>query len=151
VTFTNPMDVVKTRLQLQGELMRRGQFVKHYNGVFHGTYVIFKQEGTVNGLLGCGLKREIPLAGIVALQKGLTAAWMYQIAMNGTRLGSYDALKRLVASQGQGHEKMFFVQVALGAMSGVTGAFVGSPLFLIKTRLQSAGGLVGVQFAYSGM
>lgn len=35
-------------------------------------------------------------------------------------------------------------------MSGVVGAWTGSPFYLIKTRLQSAGGLVGAQHAYSG-
>ena len=45
VTVSNPLEVVKIRLQLQGELERRGHFVKHYNGVGHGLYTIARQEG----------------------------------------------------------------------------------------------------------
>src|SRR5690606_7348133 len=33
VTFSNPMEVVKTRLQLQGELQRSGVYVKQYKGL----------------------------------------------------------------------------------------------------------------------
>ena len=86
----------------------------------------------------------------MAMQKGLLSAYFYQIAMNGTRLGLFDSLKRI-------GEKSFLkeygtvLNVASGATSGVIGAFVGSPFFLIKTRLQSAGGLVGYQHAPSGL
>jgi len=45
VTVSNPFEVVKTRLQLQGELQRQGVYVKSYRGMFHGLYVIFVNEG----------------------------------------------------------------------------------------------------------
>lgn len=42
-----------------------------------------------------------------------------------------------------------FAMVLSGALSGVTGAFIASPLFLIKTRMQSKGiGAVGFQHDY---
>lgn len=40
--------------------------------------------------------------------------------------------------------------VVCGALAGVIGAAVGSPFYLIKTRLQSAGGAVGHQYTYKG-
>lgn len=45
VTVTNPLEVVKTRLQLQGELASKGQVKKTYTGVFQALGVIAKNEG----------------------------------------------------------------------------------------------------------
>jgi len=85
----------------------------------------------------------------LALQKGLLSAYCYQLAMNGTRLGLFDHLKRftlktpLVDYPG-------LANILCGATAGIVGAFVGSPFFLVKTRLQAAGGLVGHQHVYKG-
>jgi solute carrier family 25 protein 34/35 len=45
VTVTNPMEVVKTRLQLQGELAAKGQVKKVYTGVFQALRLIAVNEG----------------------------------------------------------------------------------------------------------
>ena len=45
VTVTNPLEVVKIRLQLQGELIRRGNFKVVYRNLPHGMYYISKHEG----------------------------------------------------------------------------------------------------------
>jgi hypothetical protein len=45
VTVTNPMEVVKTRLQLQGELAAKGQVKKIYTGVFQALRIIAVNEG----------------------------------------------------------------------------------------------------------
>ena len=45
VTVTNPMEVVKTRLQLQGELAAKGQVKKVYTGVFQALRIIAMNEG----------------------------------------------------------------------------------------------------------
>ena len=50
-TVTNPVDVTKVRMQLDGELAKqRGQFSKayserHYKGIFRGALTIAKEEG----------------------------------------------------------------------------------------------------------
>ncbi|EFA12302.2 RNA-directed DNA polymerase from mobile element jockey-like Protein [Tribolium castaneum] len=41
---SNPLDVFKTRIQLQGELKLRGQHEIHYKHALHAAYVIIKQE-----------------------------------------------------------------------------------------------------------
>lgn len=38
--FTNPLEVAKTRIQLQGELQARGQYPVHYRNVFHALFTI---------------------------------------------------------------------------------------------------------------
>jgi solute carrier family 25, member 34/35 len=55
VTVTNPMEVVKTRLQLQGELASKGQVKKIYTGVFQALRLIAIKEG-IKGL--CALSEE---------------------------------------------------------------------------------------------
>lgn len=70
--------------------------------------------------------------------------------MNGTRLGLFDNLKRIGEASFL-KEYVTLINVCSGATAGVVGAFVGSPFFLIKTRLQSSGGLVGHQHAPSGL
>lgn len=45
VTVTNPLEVVKTRLQLQGELASRSQVKRVYTGVFQALGVIGRNEG----------------------------------------------------------------------------------------------------------
>ncbi|GIX72588.1 solute carrier family 25 member 35 [Caerostris extrusa] len=74
--FTNPLDVVKTRFQLQGELKSRGVYTVHYKNALQASYIIAKSDG------------------IIALQKGLVPALWYQLFMNGVRLGSFDFIQK---------------------------------------------------------
>lgn len=67
--FTNPLEVLKTRIQLQGELKKKGQHAVHYKNILHAGYVVAKNDG------------------VFALQKGLTPALGVQLIMNGLRLG----------------------------------------------------------------
>lgn len=62
--FTNPIEVVKVRLQLQGELKARGEHAIFYKNVPHGIYVVGKNEG------------------LRALQSGLTAMLGFQFFLN---------------------------------------------------------------------
>ncbi|KAK7925547.1 hypothetical protein WMY93_007857 [Mugilogobius chulae] len=116
--FTNPLEVVKTRMQLQGELRSRGTYQVHYKNVFHAFYTI----GKVDGLSG--------------LQKGLAPGLVYQFFMNGD--GKVSAVRTTLA----------------GAVSGVVGAVMGSPVYLVKTHLQSQSTssiAVGHQYEHQGM
>ncbi|XP_060526270.1 solute carrier family 25 member 35-like [Cylas formicarius] len=117
--FSNPLDVLKTRMQLQGELKARGKHALVYRNVFHAAYVVAKNEG---------------LGG---LQKGLGVAMFLHGSRNSIRLGTYQYLNRrgfLTDANG----KVVFHKCALGsAFSGGLGAFCASPLFLIKTQIQS--------------
>ena len=64
VIFTNPFDVAKTRLQLQGELLDAGMERKVYRGP-----------------VDCILK-TIRLEGIQGAQRGLTTAITREAALN---------------------------------------------------------------------
>ncbi|XP_067879761.1 solute carrier family 25 member 35 isoform X1 [Heterodontus francisci] len=109
--FTNPLEVVKTRMQLQGELKRWGSYRLHYRNVFHATYTIWKVDG------------------LLALQKGLLPALLYQFCMNGIRLGSYALMETSGYTLSDGKISGAKSTVA-GALAGVTGALLASPIYL---------------------
>ncbi|KAJ1798897.1 Mitochondrial oxaloacetate carrier protein [Coemansia sp. RSA 2399] len=142
VTFTNPFEVVKTRLQLQGELARATPgMAKPYHNVAQAFWVIGKNEG------------------LRGLQKGLGPGYMYQIMLNGTRLGFYEPTKSLMYQTFAGREsggtsgtQILGLNVAAGGLCGMAGAALGSPFFLVKTRMQSASkfAAVGYQHNYTG-
>ncbi|KAI7857173.1 mitochondrial carrier domain-containing protein [Circinella umbellata] len=124
VTFTNPTEVVKTRLQLQGELVRAGQLsasARPYHNTFQAMKVVFKHEG------------------VRGLQRGLGVAYIYQIFLNGSRIGLYEPVRDAVVSTFgfRSEQALLGAGIFAGAVAGITGAMLGSPLYLIKTRQQS--------------
>ena len=62
--------VVKNRLQLQGELLARGQYVKTYRGPLHGLMIMAKTDG------------------LASLQAGLGPAMLYQVHTWESRINS---------------------------------------------------------------
>lgn len=107
--FTNPLEVVKTRLQLQGELRARGSYQRHYRGVLQALWMV----GRTDGLRG--------------LQKGLSVGLVYQGVMNGVRLGSYSYCEALGVTALHGGSLLS------GAAAGALGAFIASPAYLVST------------------
>ncbi|KAI7701261.1 hypothetical protein KC353_g15415 [Hortaea werneckii] len=144
VTVTHSFETVKIRLQLQGELQTRKDAPKLYRGVLHGVKVIYQNEG-MRGLL-----------------RGLNCAYIYQMTLNGCRLGSYEPIRTSLNSlilhrdihhlhdtTSKAHQSLP-VNIFSGASSGILGAAAGSPFFLVKTRLQSYSPFlpVGTQHKY---
>jgi len=111
--FTNPLEVVKTRLQLQGELKTRGNYAVVYRNVFHAFVAIGRVDG------------------VFALQKGLVPAIWYQFIMNGARLGAYQwMVNRRLLTNADG--MLSFPRcIAGGALAGSVGAFIASPTYMV--------------------
>uniref|UniRef100_A0A069DSJ6 Putative solute carrier family 25 member 35-like protein n=1 Tax=Panstrongylus megistus TaxID=65343 RepID=A0A069DSJ6_9HEMI len=134
--FTNPLEVVKTRFQLQGELQKRGNYKVHYRSFVHAFYIIGRTEG------------------LVGLQKGLIPALGHQVLLNGVRLGGYQlAEDRHLNLRPDGQVSMWRTMI-IGAVMGIAGSISGSPLLLAKIRLQSqaaASIAVGHQHKIYGM
>ncbi|RZC39004.1 Mito carr domain containing protein [Asbolus verrucosus] len=107
--FSNPLDVLKTRMQLQGELKAPGQHAIHYRHSLHAAYVIVKTEG------------------IFALQKGLTAALIMHGLRNSIKLGSYQCLANRGYTCNDEGKTIFHKSLLAGSFSGAAGAFCGSP------------------------
>ena len=121
MTATHPFETVKIRMQLQGELQGKGHQPHHYRGPIHGVSVIVRNEG---------------LRGIY---RGIGCAYIYQVLLNGCRLGFYEPMRQTLSTLifKDSKTQSLGINMFCGASSGVLGAAAGSPFFLVKTRLQS--------------
>lgn len=117
ICFTNPVDVVKTRLVLQGQL---GQGATPYRGVIPSLFQIGRAEGWRG------------------LQLGLPPACLWQFSNVSVRFGVYSIAKqRLGAGQEVSPVLRWLQSMGIAAVSGGLGAIVSCPFFIIKTRLQA--------------
>ncbi|XP_014254216.1 solute carrier family 25 member 35-like isoform X2 [Cimex lectularius] len=103
VIFTNPLEVVKTRFQLQGELKKKGQYTVHYKNFFHAFYLIGKTEG------------------VLALQKGLASAAIHQAKI---RLQS-QANKSIAVGYQHEAKNTFGILNSVYREGGITGLWRG--------------------------
>lgn len=137
VTVTNPIELIKTRMQLQGELAAKDQTKKVYTGLFQGLGTILKHEG------------------VRGTQRGLLAAYVYQLGLNGCRLGFYEPFRHTLNGFFGYTEKdqQFSLNIIAGAGSGIMGAIMGSPFYLVKTRMQAYSPVfkVGAQTHYRNL
>ncbi|KAH8402234.1 hypothetical protein KR009_010627 [Drosophila setifemur] len=134
--FTNPIEVVKTRIQLQGELAARGTYVVPYKGVLHGLLTVARNDG------------------YAGLQKGLAPALCFQFIINSCRLSIYSAATDRGWMHNQQGEVSYGLGLLWGAIGGVVGSYCSSPFFLIKTQLQSQAAkeiAVGYQHAHTSL
>eukprot|EP00741_Cyanophora_paradoxa_P017403 tig00020964_g16812.t1 len=132
VLFTNPFDVAKTRMQLQGELMRAGEGRKFAN-VFDCLIKTAKYEG------------------FAGLQKGLGSMLVREALINSLRLGTFEPILHRIHDRDLGPAPIFKKLIA-GGIAGALGSFAANPVELVKTRLQSRASsniAVGNQFEYS--
>ena len=113
---TNPMEVVKTRLQLDGEGVGKS---RQYKGILDAFSSIGRKEG------------------VRGIQAGLSGALVYQVAMNGMRLGMYEPVQRALVKLTGVDPSSVILKASSGALSGALGATLGSPIYMIKSRLQA--------------
>lgn len=121
--LTNPLEVVKTRLQLQGELRAPGTYPRPYRGVLRAAGAVCRADG------------------LRGLQKGLAAGLLYQGLMNGVRFYCYSCALAAGWTGWPGGT------VVAGAVAGAVGAFVGSPAYLVSAaggRQRCPGGVGGL-------
>eukprot|EP01116_Phalansterium_solitarium_P025464 TRINITY_DN9758_c0_g1_i2.p1 TRINITY_DN9758_c0_g1~~TRINITY_DN9758_c0_g1_i2.p1 ORF type:complete len:305 (+),score=46.76 TRINITY_DN9758_c0_g1_i2:156-1070(+) len=121
---TNPMDVIKVRLQLQGELQRRVADPK-YNGTMRGIWRIVTQEG------------------VLGLWKGYGPALLRASSYSSLRLGLYEPVKSVVYRGPKEHTPMW-AKFTAAAFTGSLAALVSNPLEIAKVKLQSSEAPVGV-------
>ncbi|CDW90200.1 mitochondrial substrate carrier family protein ucpb-like [Stylonychia lemnae] len=117
-SVTHPIDTVKIRLQIQGEIGKKGASNKQYNNVFRGMYMIVQEES------------------IRGLYKGITASWMRESIYSSLRLGLYEPFKRLLGAT-DNKNTPFYLKFLAGGMSGFIGAALANPTDLLKVRMQA--------------
>lgn len=119
--FTNPMDVIKTRQQLQGELIQNA----------HSKQLPYRG-------MRLAVKSIIEAEGLRGLQKGFCPALCFQFVHNSARLGLFQTVDSLKWTRWSGTDRHSpFLLVFWGAVTGIVGAFAGCPLYMIKTQIQA--------------
>ncbi|MCO5567435.1 hypothetical protein L7F22_021126 [Adiantum nelumboides] len=130
---TFPIDITKTRLQLQGE---KGPIISSTKGAVKTAIALVREEG------------------YQGLYKGLSPGLLRHVFYTSTRILTYEQLRSAANMRvGTNHKPSVLQQALLGGISGVTGQVLASPADLIKVRIQSDGRLVklGLKPRYTGM
>ena len=145
-TVTHPVDTIKVRLQLQGELGKRAvempssaastPHTLKYNGFLRGMGTILKDEG-INGLY-----------------KGFSASLLREASYSTIRMGLYEPIKdalhisslSLPAMDKNGnpmpYREPLWKKIIAGGISGMVGAAIANPTDLIKVRMQAESGKI---------
>lgn len=114
-TVTYPLDIVKTRLQIQGELKSKN--ISNSNGMFRITVNIVKQEG------------------FAKLWTGVTPAVYRHLVYTGCRLVFYEQFRDAIKK----NYNVFplWLAVLVGSSSGALAQFIASPTDLVKVKMQA--------------
>ncbi|ORZ02665.1 mitochondrial carrier domain-containing protein [Syncephalastrum racemosum] len=112
VVFTNPLEIVKIRLQVQGEQ------AKNSNVPRRSAIWIVKN------------------LGIVGLYKGASACLLRDVPFSAIYFPAYAHLKRNVFHEGPEHKLTISELLMAGAIAGMPAAYFTTPADVIKTRLQ---------------
>ncbi|NXI19667.1 UCP4 protein, partial [Irena cyanogastra] len=124
VTF--PLDLTKTRLQIQGEAAGR------CDGAAAGQAVPYR------GMLrtAAGIAQE---EGVRKLWQGATPAVCRHIVYTGVRMVAYEHLRDSVLGRAEGESFPLWKAVVAGMSAGAIGQFFASPTDLVKVQMQMEG------------
>ncbi|KAI8615523.1 mitochondrial carrier domain-containing protein [Chytriomyces sp. MP71] len=115
VVFTNPLEIVKIRLQVQGEAARK-----------HGA----QRQSAMQ------IVRSL---GLLGLYKGAAACLLRDIPFSGIYFPVYAHLKKDIFHEGKDGKKLAIGELlTAGAVAGIPAAYLVTPADVIKTRLQVA-------------
>ncbi|KAG9407693.1 hypothetical protein AC1031_002410 [Aphanomyces cochlioides] len=119
--ITNPLEVVKTRMQLQNELVDSSgrAITRVYKNPFQSLALIARTEG------------------IRGIQSGLNMTIMYQFMIAGTRFALYEPAKKLCGVD-KTQPTYLVNNFVAGVLSGAVSSFTGNPFYLVRARLQAA-------------
>lgn len=128
-TVTFPLDITKTRLQLQGQSSSSGP----KRGLFTMMRGIVVEEG------------------FTALYQGLPAAVMRHVIYTGARMGVYEELRGAMGKNADGSFPIWKAMIC-GMSAGAVSQLVASPTDLVKVQMQTEGRrvLLGQPRLYKG-
>jgi len=122
VCITNPIDLTKTRLQLDGELAKKGQ------------------DSLYKGWVDC-IKKNYQAGGVRSLNQGLAFAVVREAVLNCFRLGLYGPLVVAfspVSNTTENEKTPVWATMAAGSFSGLIGGVLANPVEILKVRMQSS-------------
>jgi len=114
VVFTNPLEIVKIRLQMQGEMAKS------------------------SGVAPKSALHIIKQLGLFGLYKGASACLLRDVPFSAIYFTSYAHLKKDVFREGENGKKLSFVETLTAAgIAGMPAAYLTTPADVVKTRIQS--------------
>jgi len=111
--FTNPLEIVKIRLQVQGEVAK-----------------------TVAGAPKRSAMWIVRNLGLVGLYKGASACLLRDVPFSAIYFPTYNHLKRDLFGESQQKKLGILQLLTAGAIAGMPAAYLTTPCDVIKTRLQ---------------
>lgn len=128
VIFTNPLEIVKIRLQVQGEAFAAAAAVAATSTSVSGSSPKVTLKGSAFRVVrGLGLK---------GLYKGSPACFLRDIPFSAMYFPSYNHLKKDIFKESEDNDIGFAKLLASGSMAAIPAAFIVTPADVIKTRLQ---------------
>ncbi|XP_044469590.1 mitochondrial uncoupling protein 5-like [Mangifera indica] len=143
---THPLDLLKVRMQLQGEAHAPMQPVQSLRPAlaFHTTTSAGHIQSPPRvGLLTLGI-RLVQKEGVAALFSGVSATILRQTLYSTTRMGLYDILKQKWADP-ETRNMPLASKILAGLIAGGIGAVVGNPADVAMVRMQADGRLPPTQ------
>nr|ACO11693.1 Mitochondrial uncoupling protein 4 [Caligus rogercresseyi] len=117
---TYPLDLTKTRLQLQGEMALGSQGQARYQGMMSTALGVVKEEG------------------IFMLWRGMSPALLRHAIYTGIRMSAYEEVRSNMQKK-DGNGFPLWKKVLAGMTAGGLGQLVASPTDLVKTQIQMEG------------
>ncbi|XP_060900094.1 kidney mitochondrial carrier protein 1 isoform X1 [Labrus mixtus] len=119
---TFPIDLAKTRLQVQGQVGDSKYREIRYRGMLHAIGRICREEG------------------LRALYSGIAPAILRQASYGTIKIGTYQSLKRLVVDRPE--DETLLTNVMCGVLSGVISSSIANPTDVLKIRMQAQGNVI---------
>lgn len=116
---TFPIDLTKTRLQVQGQITDAKYKEIKYRGMIHALVRICREEG------------------LKALYSGIAPAMLRQASYGTIKIGTYQSLKRLFVERPE--DETLVINVLCGILSGVISSSIANPTDVLKIRMQAQG------------
>ncbi|MCO5567293.1 hypothetical protein L7F22_020983 [Adiantum nelumboides] len=113
---TNPVNVVKVRMQLDGALPSSSERV--YGGFVSGILRVRREEG------------------FTALWRGTGAALLREASYSSIRMGLYEPFKMMLGGDDRAHTPLW-IKITAGASAGVIGSAVANPTDVVIVRMQA--------------
>jgi len=123
-TVTYPLDITKTRLQIQGEISKHVEKTVHSNphrGMLATAFGIVREEGAMK------------------LWQGLTPALYRHVVYSGCRVNFYEILREKVFKKNADGTFPVWKAGTAGCLAGAAGQFFASPADLVKVNMQMEG------------
>eukprot|EP00960_Hanusia_phi_P055312 762935-Hanusia_phi.AAC.3 len=115
-TCTQPVEVVKTRLQISGEVGAAAH--KTYNSFLGSATMVARNEG------------------FFGLYKGMSAAALREMSYSSLRFGLYEPFKRVLGESDAKHTPIW-KKFASGAAAGIVGSGLANPTDVLKVRMMA--------------